>query len=192
MNQIPFVLLFFFSAFTMNPVLQCALGINADPGHPGRRPTLVKLGIIFIAVILLWVIFSFVISSIISGIYIYVLLFPVSYMVYNGLDFLVFRYVLKKDSENDSSVKFPGGITAAALFICLNVANNFFEVVAISFGFAAGTLLVFLILCEIRQRAALEEVPRFLRGKPLILISMGMLSLVFSTVSILLFRMIGS
>jgi electron transport complex protein RnfA len=113
-------------------------------------------------------------------------------MVYNGLEFLVFRYVLKKDSEGDCSLRFPGGITAAALFICLNVANNFFEVAALSFGFASGILLVFLVLCEIRRRAAFEEVPRFLRGKPLILISMGMLSLVFSTVSLIFFRMIGS
>jgi electron transport complex protein RnfA len=175
----------------MNPVLQCALGINTDPGNPGRKSTLVKLGTIFIAVILLWVIF-FVLSSIVSGIFIYVLLFPVSYMVYNGLEFLVFRYVLKEDSGDGCSVRFPGGITATALFICLNVANNFIEAAALSFGFASGILLVFLVLFEIRRRAELEEVPRFLRGKPLILISMGMLSLVFSTVSLLLFRMIGS
>jgi len=192
MKEIPFVLLIFFSAFTMNPVLQCALGINAAPGNPGRKPTIIKLGVIFITVILLWVIFSMVIPSIVSGIFIYVLLFPVSYMAYNGLDFLVSRYLFEIDSNDDCSVRFPGGITAAVLFICLNIANNFIEAAALSFGFAAGTLLVFLILFEIRRRAAFEEVPRFLRGKPLILISMGMLSLVFSTVSLLLFRMIRS
>jgi electron transport complex protein RnfA len=191
MKEIPFVFLIFFSAFTMNPVLQCALGINGEPENPCRKSTLVKLGTIFVALILLWAIF-FVFSSIVSGIFIYVLLFPVSYMVYNGLEFLVFRYLLKMDSKDDCSVRFPGGITAAALFICLNVANNFVEAAALSFGFAAGILLVFLALFEIRRRAALEKVPRFLRGKPLILISMGMLSLVFSTVSLLLFRMIGN
>jgi electron transport complex protein RnfA len=192
MKEIPFFLFIFFSAFTVNPVLQCALGINGEPGNPGRKSTLVKLGIIFTAIILLWFIFSFIISYIISGIFIYVLLFPVSYMVYNGLEFLVFRYVLEEEPQDDSSVKFPGGITAAALFICLNIANSFLEAVFMSFGFASGALLVFLVLFEIRRRAVFEKVPRFLRGKPLILISMGMLSLVFSTVSLLLFRMIGS
>jgi len=38
----------------------------------------------------------------------------------------------------------------------------------------------------------LEAVPIFLRGKPLVLISMGMLSLVFSVGALLVFRMIGA
>ena len=192
MSEIPFVFLVIFSAFTMNLTLQCALGINAEAGNSGRLTTLIKLGIIFIAVIILWSVFSRLLSSIISGIFIYVLLFPVSSMVYDGLEFLVFHYIFKRNPQDECSVSFPGGITAAALFICVNIANSFMEAVSLSFGFAAGTMLVFLILGEISRRAVLESVPRFLRGKPLVLISMGMLSLIFSTASLLLFRMIGS
>jgi len=192
MNDIPVGFLIILSAFTMNLVLQCALGINADAKNPGRRLTFIKLVIIFIAVILLWGIFSGIISSVISGIFIYVILFPVSYMVYEGLEFFVFKYILKKDPNGECSVNFPGGITAAALFICLNIANGFAAAAALSFGFTSGIMLVLLILGEIRRRAALESVPRFLRGKPLMLISMGLLSLIFSTASILLFGMIGS
>ena len=190
MKEIPFFLLVIFSAFTMNPVLQCGLGINSESGNPGRLSTFIKLGIIFITVILLWNIFS-LINSIISGIYIYVLLFPVSYISYAGLEHLIF-HILKRDPQKDHTIGFPGGITAAALFISFGIANNFIEVLALAFGFTFGTLIVFLILSEIQKRSVLEAVPRYLRGKPLILISMGLLSLVLSKASILLFRIIGN
>jgi len=61
-----------------------------------------------------------------------------------------------------------------------------------AFGFTAGIFLVYLIIIEIRRRAALEAVPFFLRGKPLVLIAMGLLSLVFSAASLLFFRMISA
>jgi len=192
MNDIPAGFLIILSAFTMNLVLQCALGINASSAKPGRMLALYKLGIIFLTVVILWVIFSAIISSVISGIFVYVIVFPVGFMAYDGLEFIIFKYILKRDPKEECTINFPGGITAAALFICINIANGFFSAVAMSFGFTSGIMLVLLILGEIRRRAVLESVPLFLRGKPLVLISMGMLSLVFSVSSILLFRMIGS
>ena len=209
MNAIPLVLFMVFSGLSMNLMLQFALGINtaASSKELIRKPALIQLGIIFIAVILLWVIFAKIIASIISGIFIYVLLFPISSMVYEGLEFLTFRYVLKKDREPAAEpakqrfvgarpvgglgISFSGGITAAALFISLNIADSFIEAAALSFGFSSGILLAYLILGEIRLRSGLEAVPRFLRGKPLTLITMGLLSLIFSGVSLLLFRMLG-
>ena len=194
MNNIPLILLIIFSAFTMNLVLQCALGIKgvAHSKNTSRVSSLIKTGIIFASILLLWVFFSKIVASVIYGTFIYVLLFPISFVVYDGLEYLIFNQALKKDTENEYTISFSGGLTAASSFICINIANNFTEAFALAFGFACGTYLVFIILGEIRRRAALEAVPQFLRGKPLVLISMGMLSLVFSTVSILLFRMIGA
>jgi hypothetical protein len=217
MIRIPFLLLIVFSVFNMNLMLQCALGLNGavSAKNHDKILALIKLSIIFVSVILLWFLFSRIIFFTVSWIFIYVLLFPVSYIVYDGLEFLLFRYIIKKEndeyffgkssidkSSTDKSsidecstdecfISFPGGITAAAVFICLNIANVFLEVLILSFGFTAGILLVSLIIIEIRKRAALEEVPRFLRGKPLVLISMGMLCLVFSVGSVLLLRMIN-
>ena len=194
MNNTPIILLIIFSAFTMNLVLQCALGIKGVAGskNPARMSSLLKIGIIFISTFLMWVLLSKIISSIIYGIFIYVILFPLSFMLYNAFEFLLFNFMLKRDTEDDYSISFPGGITAAAVFITINIASNAKEALALSFGFSMGTFLVFIILGEIRRRASLETVPRFLRGKPLVLISMGLLSLVFSIASILLFRMIES
>jgi len=194
MNQIPLLVLVILSAFSMNLTLQCALGIKgaAESKNPGHFTNFIKLGIIFFSVILLWAFFFKIISTIISGFFTYVLLFPVSYIVYDALEYLIFHQILKERPVNECSISFPGGITTAAVFICLNIACNFIQAVLMSFGFAAGVCLVLIITGEIRRRAALEAVPLFLRGKPLVLISMGMLSLVFSVGALLIFRMIGA
>ena len=193
MNNVPLVLFMVFSGLSMNLMLQCALGIDtiSSSKEYSKKEILIQSGIIFAAIIVLWVIFAKIISSIISGIFIYVLLFPISSMVYDGLEYFTFKYLLKKDRESKSPISFSGGITAAALFISLNISGSFIETMALSFGFTVGILLVFLILCEIRLRSTLEAVPRYLKGKPLTLISMGLLSLIFSGVSLLFFTMIG-
>jgi electron transport complex protein RnfA len=193
MNTLPLVTFVIFSSLSANLMLQFGLGVSnaVSSRKTGKELVLIQTGIIFTAVILLWVIFAKVVSLVISGIYVYVMLFPSSSLVYDGLESLTFRCLLKKEKDGEFPVSFSGGITAVAAFISLTVANSFIEAVALSFGFASGVLLAFLILGEIRQRASLEAVPRFLRGKPLTLISMGLLSLVFSRVSLLLFSMIG-
>jgi len=194
MNQIPFVVLIILSAFSMNLTLQCALGIKgaAESRSPGNLSTFLKLVIIFLCVVMLWAFFFKVIHSMFSGMFIYVLMFPVSFIVYEALEYLFFNQLLKERLGNECSVSFPGGITVAAVFICVNIAEDLTQAALLSFGFAAGIYLVLIITGEIRRRAALEAVPLFLRGKPLVLISMGMLSLVFSVSALLVFRMIGA
>ena len=194
MNGIHFILLIIFSAFTMNLTLQCALGIRGAAASKvyNNFYTMVKLGIILVTIILQWVLFSKLVSPLISGFFIYVLLFPVSYIVYEGLEYLVFWKIFKKDPKEECFISFPGGITAAAVFICLNMAINFFEVILLSFGFTAGIFFVGLIIREVRRRAALEAVPKFLQGKPLVIITMGLLSLVFSAASLMILRMISA
>ena len=189
-----FFLLLIFSGFTMNIVLQCALGIKgvAESKIPVNRLTLIKSSLIFFSIIILWFLFSRVISSFISGIFIYVLLFPVSAIVYDSLEHFVFTFLLKKDIQDESIINFPGGITSAAVFISINIAGSFLETVVLAFGFTSGIFLVNLIIREIRKRAALEAVPVFMRGKPLVLAAMGLLSLIFTTASLLIFRMIDA
>lgn len=193
MNEIPYLLLIIFSAFTMNLTLQCALGIRgaSESKTYKQTSTMIKLGIMFILIIILWVLFSRVLSSLFSGIFVYVLLFPVSYIVYEGFEYLIYKQIIKKGIDEESFISFPGGITAVAVFVCLNLANDFLEAILLSFGFTAGILLVCFIIREIRRRAALEAVPNYLRGKPLVVITLGLLSLIFSAGSLMLLRMIS-
>jgi len=62
--------------------------------------------------------------------------------------------------------------------------------VVIGFFFAFGTFISMLILNELRRRSTLERVPRCLRGNPLMLISMGLLSLISASVAGICFRIL--
>jgi len=188
------LLLFIYSGFTMNILLQCGLGLKGAVESKSNLniTTFIKLALIFSSVILLWLFFSKALFSIFSGIFVYVILFPISAMVYNGLEFLIFRYLYKNKENTETFISFPDGITAVAVFICINIANNINEALMLSFGFTFGIFLVNMIIREIRRRAELETVPVFLRGKPLVLIAMGMLSLILTAASLLFFRMISA
>jgi electron transport complex protein RnfA len=194
MINTPLLQLLIYSGFTMNIVLQCGLGIKGIVESKSylNKSSFIKLGIIFSSIILLWLFLSKFILSITSGIFIYVLLFPVSAVVYDGFEYLIFNHLYKNNKETETFISSPNGITAAAVFICINIANNITEVLILSFGFTSGIFFIFLIIREIRRRAALEAVPVFLRGKPLLLIAMGMLSLIFTAASLLFFRMINA
>ena len=191
MNNIPILLFFIYSCFTVNLLLQCGLGIKGavESKVIFKFSVLINVITIFISIILLWLLFSRILFSILPGIYIYILVFPVSFIFYNAIEYLILRYLIKKE-EKSEGFNFPGGITAVSVILCMFLANNIMETIVLSFGFTSGLFLVKLIISEIRKRAALETVPVFLRGIPLVLITMGMLSLIFTTASLLLFGMI--
>ncbi|MCL2210467.1 MAG: hypothetical protein FWB95_00920 [Treponema sp.] len=194
MIQISFYLLLIYSSLTMNLVLQCGLGLKgiAESKNSLNMPAFIKLGLVFSSIILIWLFFTKIVISLFSGLYIYVILFPVSVIVYDCFEYLIFKYVIKRDREEETFVTSPGRTTAVAVFICMNMASGFFDVLVLAFGFSSGVFIINLIIREIRKRAALEAVPVFLRGKPLVLIAMGMLSLIFTAASLLFFRMIGA
>jgi electron transport complex protein RnfA len=185
------LLLGILSSLSMNLILQCGLGISGVAvDREGRNgPPLLRGGILFITVLFLWSVFSWVFSSFSLGFFEYILLFPLSSMVYSGVEFLLYRLFLKKKPE--PSLVFCDGLAAAAFFITLNIASGFIEAAALSFGFALGILLAHIILGEIRRRSMMEGVPRFLRGSPLMLVSMGLLSMIFSSAAIMFFRVLG-
>ena len=193
MNSVPIALFVVFSVLSTNLMLQCGLGIKGvfSSGDQQIKPTIKKLTLIFITVLLLWIIFDKIIFSISAELFIYILVFPVGSLAYDGFEFLYNNFILKKNREKDSPLSFCNGITAAALFICLNIANNFKEAVALSFGFILGILLSIMIIGEIQKRAVLETVPRFLRGSPLVLISMALMSLIFCASAVMFLGMFG-
>jgi hypothetical protein len=182
-----------FAGLSMNLPLQFGLGLRGMvvSQGAGKKPPLVKLGVLCITVLLLWVFFVRMVFPLPLGLFAYVFLFPLSSLVYCGIEYLAYRFIVKKPVENDGPVNFCDGLAAAALFITLNVAGEFVEAVALAFGFVLGILLAFVILGEIRRRSTMERVPPFLRGTPLSLFSMGLLSLVFSSAALILFRVIG-
>jgi Na+-translocating ferredoxin:NAD+ oxidoreductase RnfA subunit len=72
---------------------------------------------------------------------------------------------------------------SALVFLTGRMALNFVEALCIIFGFSLGYLLSSLIVGAIAKRAEVEKVPATLRGAPLVLISEGLLALVFSALT---------
>jgi electron transport complex protein RnfA len=83
------------------------------------------------------------------------------------------------------------GLALASLFLTLRLALNPAEALALTLGFSLGVLLSAMILREISRRSSLEAVPELFRGAPLSLISMGLLSLIFSSLSTIFLRILG-
>jgi Na+-translocating ferredoxin:NAD+ oxidoreductase RnfA subunit len=153
--------------------------------------------ILFVTVMVLWFIFSFIRSVLFFGFLEYLLLFPVSFLAFCCLEYVSDRFILKKntavsqDTAHGDSLAdgvFAGGILAgAALFITLNIAGSPGDAIALSLGFSCSAALVYVIVAEIRRRSTMEAVSRWLRGGPLALIAMGLLSLVFSSGALILY-----
>jgi electron transport complex protein RnfA len=84
------------------------------------------------------------------------------------------------------------GLALISLFMTLRLALTPLEALALTLGFSLGALLAAVILREINRRSSLEAAPELFRGAPLTLISMGLLSLIFSSVSAILLRVLGA
>jgi electron transport complex protein RnfA len=177
-----------FSSLSMNLFLQCGLGMRRAVQDGGKPLPFVQVGLLVLAVLILWVFFSYLPAL---GFFAYLLLFPLSALVYAGLERLFFRLVLKRKFPQPQVCFFCDGLAAAALFLTLHLASGFIEAAVLALGFALGLLLSLLILAEIRRRSRMEAVPRFLRGSPLVLISMGLLSLIFSSTALIFYRALG-
>lgn len=211
-----FLILAVFSGLSMNLALRFGIGLQRiafeedtrDMGKNAKWVFLVQLGIYFISVMLLWLFFTILQSVLFLGFLEYILIFPVSSLFFTAVEALANRLVLIKDwkgetvSRNNfisdyfltgqSSYKCAfSGMTGAALFIILGLAGSFGQAVMLSFGFSAGSALSVLIVGEIRRRSAIETVPECLKGGPLILVAMGLLTLVFISAAMVFYAVLG-
>jgi electron transport complex protein RnfA len=190
-----------FSGLSMNLILQFGLALKRvafeSSAGIGKERLLVGMGILFTADVLLWLIFSFARSALFLGFLEYMLIFPASSLAFSVLEYLAIRFILKGDALRKESFFLNntlsgGALIGAALFITLNVAGGLLDAMVLSLGFSCSTALVFVVVSEIRRRSEMEAVPRWLRGGPLALIAMGLLSLIFSSGALMLFGVLGT
>jgi Na+-translocating ferredoxin:NAD+ oxidoreductase RnfA subunit len=191
------VLLTVFSGLSMNLILQFGLDLKgvAFDKSIGKERLLAGSGVLCVTVVLLWLVFSFTRSVFLLGLVEYVVLFPVSFLVYSGLEYLALRFIMKKNTGEDepllSNTPTGGMLASGALFITLNNAGNVGEALVLALGFSCSTALVYVIIGEIRRRSEMESVPHWLRGGPLALVAMALLSLVFTTGALMIFQVLG-
>jgi electron transport complex protein RnfA len=181
------------SGLSLNLILQFGLGIQhigLDDENRVRSYELpvVQGGILFLAVPLLWFFFVYMVGPLSLGFLEYMLLFPLSVLVCRGLEGAVDYFFPRAlpAVKAFTPLSAYNGLVPAALMMSLCLASSLAEVVILSLGFCGGLLLAILILKEIQRGSSLEAVPEFLRGLPLMLISMGLLSLIFSAIGVAL------
>ena len=186
--------LVFFAALSFNLFLNFALGVR-ELILRERTPAVLLYYpwvVLFISTLFLWILFARILFFT-GGILDYFLIFPLSVLGSMGLEILFFRFAvpLTKQHENPglfSAGSSYNGLAAAALFLTLHFALSFADAFLLSLTFSAGALLAFLIIKEIQKRSFLEAIPRGLRGTPILLVSMGLLALVFSAASVLFLK----
>ncbi|MDR2470857.1 MAG: hypothetical protein LBD09_01945 [Treponema sp.] len=184
--------LLFFAGLSLNLLLAFALGLGELISRERSPAPLLYYpwGIHFVSTLLLWVFFARIISFA-GGIFDHALLFPLSALTGMGLEKLLFRLLPRLGTN--PGVFAPGsasnGLSLVSLLLTLQFALSFFEALLLSFTFAAGGLAAFLVIKEIQKRSFLELIPYRLRGAPVLLISLGILSMVCSAASALLLKM---
>jgi Na+-translocating ferredoxin:NAD+ oxidoreductase RnfA subunit len=182
-----------FSGFSLNLLLHFALGLRgiAERNRSFTLPFF-QMGVLFSSTFILWLIFTRFPIPLPGEFLEYFLCFPLFVLLSLGLE-LFFRRILPGFSGN-SRVYNPltayEGLGLAALIFTLRLAFSLAEAAALAFSFSAGVLLSMLVLREIRNRALLERVPGILRGTPLVFISMGLLSLILSSIMGILFKIL--
>ncbi|MDR2794061.1 MAG: hypothetical protein LBB61_10445 [Treponema sp.] len=198
--MIALVSLALFASLSLNLIVQFGLGIH-DLSEDGDRTTnsacplpFFQAGVLFITVFVLWTLFFYITRPFFSILFKDVLLFPFSILFCWALEFAADRFTphLVPRRKLFSAVTAYDGLAFTALLFTMHIASTIVEACIISLSFSLGVLFSILILNEIQKRSSIEAVPIFLRGKPLRLISMGFLSLVFTSTTALLLRVLSA
>jgi len=185
------IALAFFAALSLNLLQNFALGTKEIVQQ--KEISLLHIFypwiILFVSTLLLWIFFAGILKFT-GGMFHFLLALPLSVLLSSFLEKLLFHAVLQ---YNENPKLFTAGasyneLTAAACFLTLCFALSFTDALLLSFAFSLGCLCSFLIIKEIQKRSAIETIPYVLRGTPILLVSLGLLSLVFSAVSVLLLK----
>jgi electron transport complex protein RnfA len=191
-----------FSGLSLNLLLQFALGTAGAAADTRHKPNakkelpLIQFCILFVSVIFLWIFFEYLLPAFWIGFSEYFLFFPLSALVCIGLELFVERVLprifpkVKGIRKSFSAITAYDGLVPASLIIAFIAAGTFTDVLVIALFFVLGNMAAMLTLNEIARRSALERVPKYLRGTPLILVSMGLLSLISTFAAGIFFKIL--
>lgn len=188
--------LLFFAALSLNLITHFGIGI--EELRMRERTPVIHLYypwiVLFVSTVMLWILLARVLV-VSGGIFGFVLISPLAILGCMGLEKLFFDFFSKKLNAGENPGLFAAGspyngLSAAALFLTLRFALSFADALSLAFSFSVGGLLAFLVIKEIQKRSFLEAIPRGLRGTPVLLISMGLLSLIFSAASVILLKIL--
>jgi electron transport complex protein RnfA len=179
------------AGLSWNLVLQFGLGM-AGAAAPKKNPLpVLQLSCLFLSAAVLFIVF-FSLSALVNlGFFEYLLYYPLSCLSCLGLETALSQlFPMKGRKKIFNCLSSYDGLAVAALFLTRHLAETVAEGLLLSFHFALGVLAGIIILGEIRRRSSIEKVPCFMGGKPLLLISMGLLSLIFTAAAGIFYKIL--
>jgi electron transport complex protein RnfA len=120
------------------------------------------------------------------------LFYPLSLFSSIGLETALFK-LFPRLGENPGVYRIGSGyngFSLTALFLTMRLAVTFTEALLFSLAFSGGAFIAYLIIKEIQKRSFWEAIPRSLRGSPILLVSMGLLSLIFYASALLVLKVL--
>ena len=176
-----------FSGFAFNLVLKFGLGVREifeNREHP-LTSCLFQWLTMFIAVFVSWLIFTFILSPLTLGFFEYFLLFPLTVFLSFSLENMLLVLLPKNLTGNKgfSAYSSYSGLILTALILTLRLADTTPDALILSFGFSSGVFFSIVLLRMIKIRMKNEKIMPVFSGQPLLLTSMALLSLVFSSIA---------
>jgi electron transport complex protein RnfA len=185
-----FIILAVFSIFSFNLVLKFGLGVKEifEARNEKVSTNLARWVIMFITVFFSWLVFTFMLSPLGLGFFEYFLLFPLTAFLTLGLEKL-FSLLTSGRFTNDNGFSAYSSYTGpilTALILTLRFADTVVDALVMSFCFPLGAFFAKLLLKMIKFRCKTENVSSVFKGQPFLLVSMALLSLVFSSIAYVL------
>jgi electron transport complex protein RnfA len=182
-----------FSGLSLNLLIHLGIGIqdfNREPYRPFRF-TFFQWFSLFASITALWCLFIYIFAPLSLGFFEYFLLFPLIAALGCFWNFLFVRLFPRQDSEERlfSMSGTYNGLVTCALLTALRLAGSFSEALVLALGFSLGFLAAVFLLRAIFDRFSGETIPPSLRGAPLLLISLGLLALIFSSLSVIILQL---
>jgi Na+-translocating ferredoxin:NAD+ oxidoreductase RnfA subunit len=182
-----FIVLAVFSGFSFNLVLRFGLGVKEifeNRKHPVAG-SLFQWLIMFTTVFASWLIFTFILAPLTLGFFEYFLLFPLTVFLTVSLEKLLFMLFPGDLAQNKgfSAYSAYSGLALTALILTLRLADTTSDALILSFGFSSGVFFSIVLLRMIKIRTKNEKILPLFAGQPLMLTSMALLSLVFSSIA---------
>jgi Na+-translocating ferredoxin:NAD+ oxidoreductase RnfA subunit len=179
------------AAFSMNLILHTGLGIKEiyQDVHSDFRKSMLRWVSLFVVVFLLWLLWTFVFSPLSLGFFDVIFIFPFCALVFYAID----EYIQKQPPrgnahKNDNTITPSAPLCVFSLFMTLRLASTVAQAVLLSLFFSVGCVLAALTLSSIQFCTRSDPVNKKIAGIPLVIMSNGLLALLFSAAATILLR----
>lgn len=177
----PYILIFLSAFLLFNGITQNGFGLRFT--QTPKKAIKILLSMIFSALIS-WFIAYYITSPLGFGVFGVFFIFPISVICSLCIEIIGNKLYKISSLQFDSSVYSAyDGIAFYSSFQTVLFAHTALQAVLFTLGGTLGFILILIILRGIRTRSEIEAIPKFFKGQPLLLVSTGLLSMIFTAIT---------